>query len=202
MKTTVYLVRHAESEARTRGIVQGAGLHIPLTAEGRAQAERLAERLREVRIDRMYASTALRARETAAAIRGVHPDVPYEELAALGERSKGELEGMAYADAAARYPEIHAAWNRGEDPRPPGGEDFVDVQRRTAPILERHVRAAGEATLLYVIHGNVIRTLLGHMLGVPASDCARIAQDHCAVNIGVFDHGRGSWRVECVNRTP
>ncbi|OGL72397.1 hypothetical protein A3F28_02100 [Candidatus Uhrbacteria bacterium RIFCSPHIGHO2_12_FULL_57_11] len=201
MKTTLYLVRHGQSEARARNIVQGVGLDIPLTPEGVIQAARAAGVLAGYKFDKIFSSTAVRARDTAAIIRRRHPGVPYEEIAELNERSKGVTEGMTKDDFAAKYPEIIEQWNKEEDARPPGGENFEDVANRVVPTIERHV--AGDAkgsSFLYVIHGNVIRAILGHILDVPHRLRPRIEQDYCAFNVARYDHERARWSVECVNR--
>lgn len=203
MKTRLFFVRHAQSAAKERGIVQGRGVDVPLTEEGLAQAARLAEALRDERFDHIYASNARRSIDTAAAVRRFHPETPYLELPDLIERSKGEAEGMGREDFRARYPDIQAQWDREEDAVPPGGENFAAVHARVVPILERHVTEHGpEKTLLYVIHGNVNRVILGYMLDIPHRLQPRIEQGYCAINVAEFDHRSGRWTVRCVNRLP
>lgn len=201
--TTLVFVRHGQSQARARNIVQGVGIDIPLTPEGVLQAERASQVLSSYRFDKIFASTAVRARDTAAAIRHHHPGVPYEEIAELNERSKGITEGMTKDDFAAKYPEIIEQWNKEEDARPPGGENFEDVHNRVVPVIERQVAGDEEGlTFLYVIHGNVIRVILGHFLNVEHRYRPRIRQDYCAVSIAEYDHERARWSVRCINSTP
>lgn len=201
LKTTLYLVRHAESEAQARNIVQGRGLDVPLTGEGRAQAARLAEALKDIHFDKIYTSHARRARDTAEAVRRYHSIVPFVELPALVERHQGDAEGMSRDDLAERYPEVLAGWRREEDIGFPNGENFAAVHDRVVPVIEEHVAADAKGqTYLYVIHGNVIKVLLGHMLQVPHGLRPRIKQDYCAINVCTFDHDRQRWNVECVNK--
>lgn len=203
IKTTIYLVRHAQSEAGARNIVQGRGLDVPLTDEGRAQSERLATALKDVHFDKIFASTAVRARDTAAAVRRAHEGTPYEELFALHERFQGDAEGMGREESFASYPHVLDAWHREEDVSYPNGENFAAVHDRVVPVIEAQVATdvKGE-TYLYVIHGNVIKVLIGHMLTVPHGLRPRIAQGYCAINICTFDHDRKRWSVECVNKLP
>jgi broad specificity phosphatase PhoE len=139
--------------------------------------------------------------DTAAEIRKFHPNTPYEELAILVERSKGEAEGMDRDAFRINYPATQDAWDRELDARPPGGENFEDVHSRVIPVIDRHVREHGPgATLLYVLHGNVNRVILGHMMNVPHRFQPRIVQGYCALNIAEYNHVTGRWAVECINR--
>jgi len=201
MKTHILLVRHGKSTAADLGIVQGQGLDIPLTDEGRRQARRTGEFLAAYSLNKIYTSTAIRATDTARIIREYHQRVPYEELDELNERSKGVAEGMSKDAFDQKYPFIIEQWERGIDARPEGGESFEDVHHRVAPLFDQHVaESAPGQTLLYVIHGNVIRVLLGYILNIPHNRCHTIKQDYCAVNAMSFDHSRNRWEVEYVNR--
>jgi broad specificity phosphatase PhoE len=173
-----------------------------LTAEGKAQAERLAETLLGFRFASIRSSHALRAKETAAPIRARLPGVPYEEVPELVERSKGEAEGMSKIEFDRRYPEILAAWAREEDPRVPGGESYADVEARAWPVIERILETGTGETHLVVGHGNVFRVIVGRMLGMPYGQRSRIAQDYCAIDVCAYDHDRNRWSVECLNRLP
>jgi phosphoserine phosphatase len=199
MKTKCILVRHGKSAANDLGIAQGVGLSVPLTDEGREQAEHIAKKLKDVRLDRIYSSAAIRAVDTASIIRQFHLSVPYEELSQLVERSKGIAEGMKKDEFEITYREIAESWKNELDARPPEGESFEDVHYRVMPVLERHVRESPGLTLLYVIHGNVIRVIIGSILHAPFRYMPRIRQDYCAYNVVSFDHERERWEVEQVN---
>lgn len=203
LKTTLYLVRHAQSEAGARNIVQGRGLDVPLTPEGRAHAEQLGIVLKDVHFDKIYASTAVRARDTAAAVRRFHTDVPYQEIETLTERHQGDAEGLSRDELPVKYPDVINGWNNEEDVHFPNGENFAAVHERVVPVIEGHVAADTQGqTYLYVMHGNVNKVLLGHMLAVPHGLRPRLKQDYCAINICTFDHDRKRWAVESVNRQP
>lgn len=199
MKTFFYFIRHAESIAKKQGIVQGAGLSVPLSGRGRQQALALAERLRSEKFDAIFSSQALRAIDTAKPIREIFPGLPYEERAELNERSKGEAEGMKKEDFEKKYPAVIAAWEREEDPRPADGESFADVEKRAMVIVNRHAVEFAGKRLLYVFHGNTIRVILGAILGAPANLRHRIAQDYCALNIVEYDSEDRRWRVLKMN---
>lgn len=199
MKTTFIFIRHAQSMAPLQDIVQGRGLGIELSPEGETQAEALGERLKSATFDRIFASTARRAIDTASCIRKYHPDISYMELEKLNERSKGEAEGMTNTAFKETHPQIIEDWSKDIDVRPPGGESFGDVEGRVVPLIEEHLKEYEGQTILYVFHGNVIRVLLGHFLDVPINLRYRIKQSYCAYNKVAYDHDAKRWSVECMN---
>lgn len=200
MKTAFYFVRHAESIAKAKGVVQGTGLAVPLSDLGREQARQLAKALKREKFDAIFSSQAVRAIETAKPIRAIFPHLPYSEHAELNERSKGEAEGMTKEEFKETYADVEAAWAKEEDPRIPGGESFVDVEKRVMPFLEKHkIQFAGKK-LLYVGHGNVFRVILGAMLGIPANLRHRVTADYCALSVAEWDEDSGRWKVITVNK--
>lgn len=199
MKTTFYFIRHAQSAAKEKGIVQGAGLSVPLSETGIEQAKALAKRLRGEKFDAIFASKAIRAIDTAQPLCALFPNAPYRECAELNERSKGEAEGITKEDFKKKYAGIEAAWSREEDSRVPGGESFADVEIRVMPFIKNLAERHGGKKLLLVFHGNTIRVILGALLGAPANVRHRIAQDYCAVNIVEYDSEENRWHILKVN---
>lgn len=200
MKTRFLMIRHAQSVAKALDIVQGRGLDVPLSEKGFEQGEQLAAAAESLSFDRMFASTAVRAIETARFIRRAHPNASYEETPVLCERSKGDAEGMTNAAFDAAYPEVLEAWSREEDPRPAGGESFSDVEDRVMPLVREHCEQYAGQTILYVGHGNTFRVILGAMIGIPANMRNRIAQDYCALSVAEYDSERDRWKVIHVNK--
>lgn len=201
--TRIILARHGRSEAAEKGLVQGQGLDVPMTEEGKKQAEAMARFLADFSFNKIYASTALRAIETARFVRAFHKETPYEEIAELNERSKGASEGMTQAEFKQKYPDIEALWEQELDARPEGGENFEDVARRAIPLIERHLKEHSfGTTLLYVGHGNVFRSIIGHALNMEYRYRPRIQLNYCALTALVYNHIRNRWVVEYVNRVP
>src|SRR3981081_3249271 len=92
----LFLVRHAESEANARRVLDSAPPGLPLTAEGRRQAEDLADDSarssgREP-VVAVSASTATRAQQTAAPVAARH-GLPVQIVDGVQEAFLGELEG-------------------------------------------------------------------------------------------------------------
>lgn len=140
-ETRLILIRHGETGWNVQGRYQGQA-NPPLNACGRAQAERLAQSLREVGLDMLYASPLRRAWGTALVVAQVL-HLPLYEEPRLKEILLGEWQGMLYQDIMTQYPELLRDWK--ENPwsvRPPGGETLSEVQRRVyqavEEILARH----------------------------------------------------------------
>jgi len=125
--TTLYFVRHGETDYNRNSIVQGRGVDAPLNERGRRQAEALARRFAAVPLDAIYASPLRRALETAEAVRRYHPDVPFFQVVDLEEMDWGELEGNPTrllmtrrsgpstnaggpATTTTRYPAVSPSW--------------------------------------------------------------------------------------------
>ena len=70
----VYFVRHGQSEDNVAPVFQSP--HSPLSAVGRQQAERIAERVSHLSFDALLASPYQRAKETADAIGKVTGKAP------------------------------------------------------------------------------------------------------------------------------
>ena len=85
----LYLIRHAQSEANAKGIQQGQEIDSPLTKLGKSQAKKLANRLKDEKIDLIYSSDLNRAKETAKEINRFHDlDIKYDKR--IRELAKGE----------------------------------------------------------------------------------------------------------------
>lgn len=198
-QTKIILMRHGESAGNALGIYQGRKFDTGLSDLGKKQAAIAAEFLKKFSFHSIFTSTLPRARETALLVKNFHPNASYDEFQELEERFVGDAEGILKSEFGYKYPHILAAWHNGVDARPEGGENFEDVERRVMPVVEKHVKENNGLTMLYIVHGDVIRVILGHALKIPFGFQARIKQSHCALNSLIFDHAKNCWEVEYVN---
>jgi broad specificity phosphatase PhoE len=158
-ETTLYFVRHGESEANAAGRFAGR-MDSPLTPRGREQAEAVAEVLSRVGFDHVVSSDLRRARDTAEAIARrhglrveVHPD--------LAEIDVGDAEGKAFEDLRTRpdwTPDSFVQW--------PGGESLDQAFRRAKGAVDRIVAEHPGRTVCVVGHGGITRILVSHFLGL------------------------------------
>jgi probable phosphoglycerate mutase len=162
--TRLYLARHGATSLSAEDRFSGA-VGVPLSDEGRHQAGRLAERLRTVGLQAIYASPLGRALETARIVgRAVGMD-PIEREG-LREIAHGHWEGLSRHDVEARFAEEYAAWEA--DPfsfAPEGGESGVAVLARALPVVREIVTRHQGQRVLVVSHKATIRLVLSSLLG-------------------------------------
>ncbi|HVW93529.1 MAG TPA: histidine phosphatase family protein [Devosia sp.] len=163
MTTTFFLLRHAAHD-NVGGFLAGRSPGIRLGEDGRAQAARLAERMRRESFDAIYSSPRERSAETAAAIAQASK-VPVERAEALDEIDFGDWSGKDF-DALNADP----AWRRWNElrslARTPGGETMLDVERRVFGFIETLGQRFPDGAVVLVSHADVIRAAVGHVLGL------------------------------------
>ena len=198
MTTTLYLVRHGETDYNRASIMQGRRIDSSLNASGRRQAEALARRMSGVSLDAIYTSTLARARETALAVARLHPHIPVHQLSDLEEMSWGILDGSR---PGVGIEEAYARWRGGDYAHAvEEGESILDVQTRALRAIRGIVDDEAGNTILVVTHGRFLRVLLASLLegyGLARMDDIRHA--NTSVNHLVFD-GR-SFRARLLNCT-
>ena len=166
---------------------------VPLTAEGRAQAEAAREALAGIRFDRVITSGLPRADETA---RIVAPGADRESWPELRELEPGRL---------ADLPDAETAFTRAfsgllpEETRFLGGETIGSLLDRAVPALERLAGEPGWDVALVVAHGGTIRALLSHALMGGRAFLGNF--ELAPASISILDVG-GDWIVRAVNVTP
>ena len=194
--TTFLLVRHATCDPVGRSIA-GRLPGIPLNAEGREQAARLAERLRGVALDAIYSSPIQRARETADAI------TTGRALAVNTAEELIELDFAAWSGRTLAELEDDAQWRRFNRlrsvTRASSGESMLDVQARAVALVERLRVEHPDGRVALVSHGDVIRGLVAHLAGIPLDLFQRLEIEPASVSvIGVDEHHVA---VRCLNHT-
>ena len=164
--TTLYFVRHGETDYNRQRIVQGQGVDPSLNATGREQAEAVAHRLADVSFDAIYTSTLRRASETAEIIARQHSRVPVYRLKALEEMAWGCYEGIPFSPALKQiFEDLNARWLQGEyDYQIPDGESILDVQQSGRQAMDHILTRHTDETVLVVTHGRYLRVLLATLL--------------------------------------
>jgi alpha-ribazole phosphatase len=173
---SVLVIRHGETDWNRELRVMGNAA-VPLNEDGRAQCALAAELLRNFHVSRIVTSPLLRAVESAEILsKGLA--VKVTEDRDLEEVRFGSWQGLTYEDI--RSDPVYRAFMA--DPltqTTPGGETILDVQRRGLTGLGRV--EPGE-NVLFVSHGDIIRTALCHFLSVPVTEFRRVRVDNCGVS--------------------
>jgi broad specificity phosphatase PhoE len=169
----LWLIRHAVAAAP--GDLRLPGIDHPLRPEGRAQARAAAARLRAFAPPVIYASDALRARQTAEVIAAAC-GAPVVVDPALGEIDFGAWGGRSYAEIVAADPAAAAYFADPSAMTPPGGETAEATARRVRDKLEATGTGAGG---VIVGHAGSLRLALALTLGLPLASSWRLRLD-CA----------------------
>ncbi|MEO6572956.1 MAG: histidine phosphatase family protein [Polyangiaceae bacterium] len=161
---SLHLLRHGETELSADGTFCG-DIDTPLSDVGRAQAEKVAERLVRLNLEAIYVSPKMRAQQTAAPICKLAKLEPRTEDG-LREISYGTWDGRKESEIKLNDPELYALW--GSDPAvhaPPGGENGYAIAARAVPIVDR-VGKAHEGNVLLVSHKATVRVIVCALLGL------------------------------------
>ncbi len=196
--TTFYFVRHGQTDHNLRGIVQGRGVDAELNTTGHAQAEAVAQRLADVPLDAMYASTLRRAMQTAEVIAQAHTSTPLHFEADLEEMAWGVFEGAPITqDVRQMLDAVYQRWRNGAyDYRIDGGESIVEVQERGHRVVQQLLKRHRGETVLVVTHGRFLRVLLATLLEeYGLRRMHEIKHANTAVNVLTWRDGRFSARL-------
>ena len=164
--TEIYLIRHAQAEGNIYRMMQGHW-DGDVTPMGLLQIDALAERMRDVKIDALYASDLYRTRLTASAITRYH-DVPLHTSKQLREINVGRWETLFFGNVIHDEPALSHAFMYEQDKFSiEGGETYAQVGQRAYAELEKIVRRHSNQTVAIVSHGVTIRCLLSRVTGIP-----------------------------------
>ncbi|CAM4000091.1 bifunctional RNase H/acid phosphatase [Kibdelosporangium persicum] len=198
--TRILLLRHGQTPLSVERRYSGRG-EPPLTPLGEKQALAAAARL--AAMSTVDATTPIissplgRARQTARAVAdatGGSVDVHN----GLTETDFGAWEGLTFAEAAARDPELHSRWLADTSVPPPGGESFDEVHRRVRKTRDELVATHGGKTIVVVSHVTPIKSLLRMGLDAGPALLFRLHLDLASLSIVEF-YPDGNASVRLVN---
>ena len=175
--TTVLLVRHGLTEM-TGPVLAGWTPGVHLNDKGRAQAQALAERLKEVPTQAVVSSPLERCVETADALgREVTIDDRLGECR-YGDWTGQELKKLA-KDPLWRQVQAHPSAVTF-----PHGEALRDTQARAVQAIRHWNDTLGpDATYVAVSHGDVIKAIVADALGLHLDQFQRITADPCSLTV-------------------
>lgn len=167
-KTTIYMVRHCESEGnacrRSQTLFDGI-----VTRKGHEQAQVLAQRFADVPVTAVYSSDAYRSRVTAeplAKLKGL----PIQYRMMLREYTIGAWEGLSIGYAACRYPELYATWLEAPYAHNiPGADPFELIAQRAYVGIQRIAAENPGGTVVAITHSCTLTCALTKILGQPIS---------------------------------
>ena len=153
--TVIYLVRHGQSLANSKGIWQGAQIDTPLTELGRTQAQNTKKHLEEegAVFSAVYSSPLLQ-------------NITFDSR--LKEFDYGMWDGMYWQDILERYSEFFDA---SENLLPnswevTGGETYDEVKKRLQQFFDELTDKHPDESVLVVSHGFTIKLILDLFLNI------------------------------------
>jgi probable phosphoglycerate mutase len=189
------LIRHAQPVRVER--TDGLAADPPLTELGHAQAKAMAAWLSEERVDAVYVSPLLRARQTAeplAALFGLEP-VVVEELAEYDRHEPHyipleDLRAMRTEGDTQRWQELLAG--NDSDERRRWRDELV-------PAFEAIIDANRGKVVAAVCHGGVINGYISHVLGM---ERPMVFEPYYTAINRVLAAGSGQRSLMTVNESP
>ena len=152
---TLTLVRHGQSAGNASGLMDTSVPGPTLTPLGGAQAEMIANRLRDNDFDGIYASTMVRTQESAQPM----ADSLGREVTALPglrEIEAGDFEGQPESSSAKPYYGTVVDWTKGAvDERIPGSVDGNEFDARFDDAVDQIIEDGSRNAVAYS-HGAAI----------------------------------------------
>ncbi len=197
--TLLYLARHGETDDNANLVFQGQGGK-GLNARGRAQARRLAERMRKARVTTIISSDLERADETARIV-GHESGLVHSVDPDFREVDVGLWTGKGHDEIAELYPDEWAAWSAGVDLRRGGGETYAELAQRIERAVARVVAMDARDPILVVSHGGSIKSYVAKILGVGTDGMRALAGvGNCGLTVIEID-SRARVRLHTWNDT-
>ncbi|HBR22763.1 MAG TPA: histidine phosphatase family protein [Nitrospiraceae bacterium] len=204
MVTTLYLIRHGETEGSETKRYKGS-IDVPMSEKGIEQIRKTSAfisaevlkrgstevtpelpNFRTYKLTAVYCSPLSRALKSAEIIAEPHGLKPIA-IEDLRERSFGIWEGMTFTEIKEKSPQEFEAW--AENPlrySPIDGESTIEVRERAVKAVDSLLSNHNSEHIAIVAHGGVNRIILCHIMGIPLENIFRIEQDFAAVNIIEF----------------
>ncbi len=190
MKTTMYIIRHAQAEGNLYRRCHGWYDSL-ITDAGYQQIAALEKRLSGMRVDAVYSSDLFRTQTTAqAAARsrglkiGLCPALREIHMGRWEDHTWAELDRFEHRELL-RFNMSDPTWSA------PGGEGCREVGERMAKcVLDIAARHPGESVAVFS-HGTAIRCLLATLRGVPAEKWREQGHsDNTAISMLEVEEGR------------
>lgn len=190
------IVRHGETFGNKTLTIQGQK-DGQLSDEGKDQARKLAERLKNEKIDFIYSSDLTRTKDTVSAIIKHHPGVGVVYDTLLRERNFGIYEGQPMDVLFNNNPESLKALHAPEK-----GETVKDLRSRVNQFMKAlFMNHKPNETILVCTHGGWKHAFVGYFLGLSYNSnlVRKFWFDNTALSI--FEFGENGNHIKLLNCT-
>ncbi|MGZ5630779.1 MAG: histidine phosphatase family protein [Burkholderiales bacterium] len=187
-------MRHASHDLLGKALA-GRAPGILLNERGRAEADQLVDRFANTRVAKIYTSPRERARDTAAPLAKRLKLTPLVNHY-IDEIDFGVWTGRSFAEL--QHDPAWPVWVQTRSvAQAPGGEAFIDVQRRVIAGLEALRTEHPADTLALLTHGDVIKAALAYFLHLSLDNLERF--DIAPASVSAIAAGASWAQVQLVN---
>lgn len=184
--TTLYFMRHAESEANLADIL-ASQLDFPLTEKGKMDAQKIAEEVQQSHpIDHIICSPLLRAQQTAEPFEAVFGLTATTDTRVI-EQNLGKFAGKTYTELDDEPDYCHDRSLRWKWTPEGGGESYEMIAERLQPFFDAMFEHNNEHILI-ITHAVTLRLVKSILLNILPDYPKDIA------------HNGEIWQVELTNK--
>lgn len=162
----------------------------PLNDAGEEEIQKICEWLvkREIKNDKIYASSALRTIQSAQLIAKTFK-TDFEILDDLSARKFGIWSGMTFEQIEEKYPQMLEQMHQNPTSFfPKDGETITDFNKRTNKIIKKIVNKNIGNRIIIVTHPDVIRSAIVNAIELPAKNQGKVyIKTGSATQISYFD---------------
>ncbi|MDB6016395.1 MAG: putative phosphoglycerate mutase family protein [Pedosphaera sp.] len=197
--TSLFLLRHAEVEARYQRIF-GGRIDMDLSPRGHEQAAALARYLQPKRFDAIYSSPMKRVQQTLTPLlngSGMAPMI----LPGLREVDFGDWTGLGWEQVREKFNVSAFQWlDQLEQGLIPNAECGKTFRTRVEPCVQQILRDHPGQTVAVVCHGGTIRMILSILLELPLSKMAGFEIEYASLT--EVHHAAHRSEVQLLNFAP
>ncbi len=187
------LLRHLQSQWNKENRFTG-WTDVPLSKEGIESAKKVAGKLKNFKIDKIYTSPLIRNKETVSLILENlgRKGLPLVIDKVLDERNYGKLQGLDKEEVKKQYgqKQVHL-WRRSWNQAPPNGESLKDVYNRAIPFYKKNIEKdlkEGKNVLVVASH-NSLRAIIKYIEKISNKDIADVEMVFAGSKEYQFDNG-------------
>jgi broad specificity phosphatase PhoE len=162
------ITRHGETKGNVKRIL--ADIDDPLTAKGKEQARKVAERLKDEKIDAIFSSPIIRAKETAQIIAKYHPKSEFIIADELKEMELGSYLNKGFDEVD---------W----DDMPKDVESRTSMFKRGKSIVENAIKKYPNGTVLFVSHNAMNKAIIRYLRKCDPEERKSMPQGNTAITI-------------------
>ena len=185
----IVLLRHAHSVANEKNLLAGRTPGIALSKTGRDQALQLVNRLGAITFDEIAVSPMQRCRET------IDPWLSSSDVKSrvVTDDSISEVDYGIWSGKSLASLRRKSQWKVVQDfPSQmvfPEGESLLEMQGRALAGFYRLNSVKGKGPRLLVSHGDVIKSIVAHCLGMHLDQFQRLIIEPASITIIDTDNG-------------